>query len=58
MTDLLLAIQNLASAQSAYSAVRHQFVLNQLLLQQAAGAVGESDLAAVNTLLEQQPTNP
>lgn len=52
MTDLLLAIQNLASAQGAYSAVRHQFVLNRLLLQQAAGAVTESDLAALNALLE------
>jgi outer membrane protein len=52
MTDLLLAIQNLASAQGAYSSVRHQFVLNRLLLQQAAGAVGETDLAAVNSLLQ------
>lgn len=51
-TDLLLAIQNLASAQSSYSVVRHRFVLDQLLLQQAAGAVGEADLAAVNALLE------
>lgn len=51
-TDLLLAIQNLASAQGAYSAVRHQFVLNQLLLQQSAGVIGENDLAAVNALLE------
>jgi outer membrane protein len=52
MTDLLLAIQNLASAQGTYSSVRHQFVLNRMLLQQAAGAVGEADLAAVNALLQ------
>jgi outer membrane protein len=52
MTDLLLAIQGLASTQGAYSVVRHQFVLNGLLLQQAAGAVNETHLAAVNSLLE------
>jgi outer membrane protein len=52
MTDLLLAIQTLTSSQSAYSTVRHQYILDQLLLQQAAGAIGESDLAAVNTVLQ------
>ena len=55
MTDLLLAIQNLASAQGGYSAVRHQFVLNRLLLQQSAGAAGESDLVAINALLQAPP---
>jgi len=52
MTDLLLAIQTLGSAQSAYSLARHQFVLSRLLLQQAAGAVDEADLATVNALLQ------
>ena len=56
MTDLLLAIQNLASAQGSYSVVRHQFVLNRLLLQQSAGAAGESDLVAINALLQAPPT--
>ena len=52
MTDLLLAIQNLASAQGNYSSVRHQFVLNRLLLQQSAGAASEQDLVAINALLQ------
>ena len=52
MTDLLLAIQTLASTQSAYSVARHQFILSRLLLQQAAGAVDEADLAAINALLQ------
>jgi len=52
MTDLLLAIQTQASAQAAYSQARHQFVLGRLLLLQAAGRIGEADLAAVNTLLQ------
>jgi len=52
MTDLLLAIQNLASAQGSYSFVRHQFVLNHLLLLQSAGSASEGDLAAINALLQ------
>lgn len=52
MTDLLLAIQTLAAAQNAHSQARHQFVLSRLLLQQAAGTVSETDLAAVNALLQ------
>ncbi|MBS0446717.1 MAG: TolC family outer membrane protein [Proteobacteria bacterium] len=52
MTDLLLAIQNLTSAQGAYSAARHQFILDKLLLLQAAGTIAEADLAAVNALLQ------
>jgi len=52
MTDLLIAIQTLTSAQGSYSAVRHQFILDKLLLQQAAGAIDEADLASVNALLQ------
>jgi outer membrane protein len=52
MTDLLLAIQTLTSAQSSYSAVRHQFILDKLLLLQAAGTIGETDLATANALLQ------
>lgn len=52
MTDLLLAIQTLTAAQGAYSQARTQFILSRLLLKQAAGALDESDLAAVNTLLQ------
>jgi len=52
MTDLLIAIQTLTSAQGSYSAVRHQFILDKLLLQQAAGSIDEADLASVNALLQ------
>ena len=54
MTDLLLAIQSQASAQGALVQARHRYVLATLLLQQAAGTLGESSLAAVNQLLMQQ----
>ena len=50
-TDLLNAIQILASAQDAYAQARHQYILGRLQLQQAAGALDEADLAAVNALL-------
>ena len=53
MTDLLLAIQNQAAAQGAHSQARHQYVLARLQLQQAAGAIDETHLAAVNTLLQE-----
>lgn len=52
MNDLLQAIQTLGATQAAYSRARHQFVLSRLLLQQAAGAVGEAELAAINSLLQ------
>jgi outer membrane protein len=51
MTDLLLAIQTQAAAQNAHDQARHGHVLARLLLQQAAGALGEAELAAVNQLL-------
>jgi outer membrane protein len=51
-SDLLLAIQNLASAQAAHEQARHAYVLATLLLQQAAGGLGDAELAAVNQLLE------
>lgn len=52
MTDLLLAIQTLGAAQQQLSDARHRYVLAQLRLRQAAGRLGEDDLAAVNTLLQ------
>ena len=51
MTDLLLAIQTQALAQSAHDQARHGYVLARLLLQQAAGALGEAELATVNQWL-------
>lgn len=56
MTDLLLAIQNQAAAQSAYSQARHHYVLSRLLLLQAAGGVDDTQLAGINALL--QPMRP
>lgn len=52
MTDLLLAIQSQSAAQNAYQQARHRHVLATLLLQQAAGRLGEGELAAVNLLLQ------
>ena len=52
MNDLLQAIQTLGATQAAYSRARHQFVVSRLLLQQAAGAVGEADLTTINSLLQ------
>lgn len=51
-TDLLLAIQTLASAQNAQTQARHRHVLALLALHQAAGSLGDAELAAVNALLE------
>lgn len=52
MTNVLLAIQTLTSSESSYSQVRHQFILNKLLLQQAAGTADLNDLKAINALLQ------
>lgn len=52
MTDLLLAIQNQGAALNAHAQARHQLVLARLLLQQAAGSVDETQLAAINALLQ------
>jgi outer membrane protein len=52
MTNVLLAIQTLTSSESGYSQARHQFILNKLLLKQAAGTADLSDLQAINALLQ------
>ncbi|GAB2552900.1 TolC family outer membrane protein [Rhodanobacter koreensis] len=52
MTDVLLAIQTLTSSESSYSQARHQFVVNKLLLQQAAGTADYKDIEAINALLQ------
>ena len=52
MTDVLLAIQTLTSSESSYSQARHQFILNKLLLKQAAGTAGLTDLQDINALLK------
>ncbi|UXH79876.1 TolC family outer membrane protein [Roseateles amylovorans] len=55
MTDLLLSIQTQSNARNAWEQARHRYVLAKLLLQQAAGALGEPQLAAVNQLLTARP---
>ena len=52
LTNVVFAIQTLAEVQSQYSVVRHQLVLNKLLLKQAAGSIDLHDLEDVNKLLE------
>ncbi len=52
MTDLFLAIQTQAAAQNAWAQARHRYVLATLLLQHAAGTLGEPALAHVNQLLQ------
>lgn len=52
IVDVLNAQQEVTSAQSNYSQARHQYVLDKLLLKQAAGTLAPSDLQAVNTLLQ------
>ncbi len=52
IVDVLISQQQLLSAQSSYSQARHAFVLNGLLLKQAAGIIEVKDLEAVNSLLE------
>ncbi|MBW8846374.1 MAG: TolC family outer membrane protein [Burkholderiales bacterium] len=54
-TDLLLAIQTLAAAQNAQTQARHRHVLALLALHQAAGSLGDAELATVNALLETTP---
>ncbi len=52
IVDVLISQQQLLQAQSSYSQARHAFVINGLLLKQAAGIIEPSDLEAVNALLE------
>ncbi|HEU4670994.1 MAG TPA: TolC family outer membrane protein [Dyella sp.] len=50
--DVLTAIQTLTSSESQYSQARHQFILDKLLLKQAAGAADLKDMESINALLE------
>jgi outer membrane protein len=52
MTNVLLAIQTLTSSESSYSQARHQFILNKLLLRQAAGTADLQDIETINALLQ------
>lgn len=52
IVDVLISQQTLLQAQSTYSTARHAYVLNRLLLKQAAGVIEVQDLEAINALLE------
>jgi len=52
IVDVLISQQTLLQAQSQYSAARHAFVMNGLLLKQAAGVIEVKDLEAINALLD------
>lgn len=51
IVDVLQAEQRFFQAERNYSDARHQFILNQLLLRQAAGVLEEDSLEWVNGLL-------
>jgi outer membrane protein len=52
LTNVVVAIGILADIQTEYSADRHNLVLNQLLLKQAAGTIAVQDIEDVNRLLQ------
>lgn len=52
LTNVVVAIETLAQIEGDYTNVRYNFVLNQLLLKQAAGVIDVKDLEAVNRLLQ------
>jgi len=52
LTNVVFAIETMANVQTEYTVVRHQFILNKLLLKQAAGTVDIHDLEDVNRLLQ------
>ncbi len=51
IVDVLISEQTLFSVQRDYARARNNFVVNGLLLKQAAGNIQGSDVTAVNTLL-------
>lgn len=55
LTNLVVAIGQLANTQSQYSSLRHQFVMDQLLLRQAAGVLAETDIEEINRWLQRAP---
>jgi outer membrane protein len=51
IVDVLISEQTLFLAQRDYARARNNFIVNGLLLRQAAGTIQASDITAVNTLL-------
>lgn len=53
IVDVLLAQQTLFAAQTQFASARHNFLVNELSLKQAAGTLEPKDIDAVNRLLVQ-----
>lgn len=51
VVDVLLAQQTLFAAQTQFAQARHNFLVNELSLKQAAGNLSPTDIEAVNRLL-------
>jgi outer membrane protein len=51
VVDVLLAQQTLFAAQTQFAQARHNFLVNELTLKQAAGNLSPADIEAVNRLL-------
>ncbi|MGL6290645.1 MAG: TolC family outer membrane protein, partial [Silanimonas sp.] len=51
VVDVLLAQQTLFAAQTQFAQARHNFLVNELTLKQAAGSLSPADIEAVNRLL-------
>lgn len=51
VVDVLLAQQTLFAAQTQFAQARHNFLVNELTLKQAAGSLVPADIEAVNRLL-------
>lgn len=51
MVDVLLAVQNLALAQTQFAQARDRYLINRLALKQAVGTVDADDLKAISALL-------
>ena len=52
LTNVVVAIRTLAEIRSQYTALRHQFILNKLLLKRTVGAASLQDVEDINRLLE------
>jgi outer membrane protein len=52
LTNVVVAIQTVAEIRSQYTALRHQFILNKLLLKRTVGAATLKDIEDINRLLQ------
>lgn len=52
LTNVVVAIQTVAEIRSQYTALRHQFILNKLLLKRTVGAATLKDVEDINRLLQ------